>query len=375
MSRIVVSILLLLHGCLHFNGFAQEFGLFKVEQIMATPIFALSPVTAKTFAILWLAVGLLYIATAIFFFTKKNTWWQLAFISVLLSQLLIILNWPAAKWGTTLNIFVLAGAFISWKEQQFKLMVKNETKDLFKLEKWHNRNIITEEMIRNLPYPVYNWLAHCGIVGREDIFCVRLKQVGSMRLKPNSSKWITTCAEQYFTAHNPAFTWMAKMKFNSLLSVSGRDKFVNGQGNMLIKAVSCFTIANESGAKIDEGTMQRFLSEIVWFPSAALNKNIHWEPIDSLHAKATLEINNISASVIFGFNERAEVSECTADRYNGNKPGSLRQKWIVSIKETGIKNGIRIPLKVQVTWKLNSGDFTWYKLSITDIAYNFPYIY
>jgi hypothetical protein len=29
-----------------------------------------------------------------------------------------------------------------------------------------------------------------------------------------------------------------------------------------------------------------------------------------------------------------------------------------------------MPVKSEVTWKLKSGDYTWYKLEITEIEYN-----
>ena len=375
MIRLFFSLLLLLHGCLHLAGFALESHLFKWENLIAKPAIYLSSSTEKSMALMWLAVAVLFITTAVFLFTKKNNWWQAAFISILFSQSLIFIYWPAAKAGTLVNILLLGAATLAFSKHHFKLMVRNETKDLFKLEKWHKRKIITHEMISGLPYPVYNWLSHCGIMGKEDIYCVRLKQAGTMRLKPNSGKWIPAYAEQYFTLNNPAFTWIGQIKLTSFLTIWGRDKLVNGEGNMLIKAASLMPIANESGPKINESTLQRFLAEICWFPSAALHKNIHWDAIDSKHAKATIQSNDTTASVVFTFNDKGEITECSADRYNGNKPVSVKEKWVVSINKTGIKDGISIPLEVEVTWKFKAGDFTWYKLSITDIAYNFPYIY
>ncbi|MDN5330561.1 MAG: hypothetical protein PWP35_2348 [Bacteroidales bacterium] len=36
---------------------------------------------------------------------------------------------------------------------------------------------------------------------------------------------------------------------------------------MLIKVNSLIPVVNEKGNKLDEGTLQRYLGEIVWFPS------------------------------------------------------------------------------------------------------------
>lgn len=41
-------------------------------------------------------------------------------------------------------------------------------------------------------------------------------------------------------------------------------------------------------------------------------------------------------------------------------------------KEHQTYNGIRIPTKMKVAWKLEPGNFTWYKLEIYGVEYNKP---
>ncbi len=53
----------------------------------------------------------------------------------------------------------------------------------------------------------------------------------------------------------------------------------------------------------------------------------------------------------------------------------MLEKWIVTTKETGALNGIKIPVKSEVTWKIKTGDFIGYKLEITEIEYNKPQLY
>lgn len=80
-------------------------------------------------------------------------------------------------------------------------------------------------------------------------------------------------AEQYFTPQQPAFVWKAHVKMMPLVYMNGRDKFENGKGEMLIKALSLVNVVNEGGdTKINESTMLRYLAEMCWFPSAALNE-------------------------------------------------------------------------------------------------------
>ena len=54
------------------------------------------------------------------------------------------------------------------------------------------------------------------------------------------------------------------------LPLVGRDKYVNGRGNRLIKALSAVPVVNAADAKTEQGTLLRYLGEICWFPAAAL---------------------------------------------------------------------------------------------------------
>ena len=225
-------------------------------------------------------------------------------------------------------------------------------------------------MLNGFPQPVQLWLVNCGIIGKEKVYSVRLKQKGLMRTKPEQTKWIETNAEQYFITNSPAFIWKVKMNMMPLVPVTGRDKFVAGKGQMTIKLFSLINVANDDGDKIDQGALQRYLAEICWFPSAALSPYIKWEAIDSTSAKATLTYKNMSGSVVFHFNEQGRLKSCTADRYKESGKNAALERWEVVITKYGVINGVKIPVNLEVTWKLKTGDFTWYKLDITEIDYN-----
>ncbi|MHA4847347.1 DUF6920 family protein [Flavitalea antarctica] len=55
----------------------------------------------------------------------------------------------------------------------------------------------------------------------------------------------------------------------------------------------------------------------------------------------------------------------------GGKNATL-EKWEVRSIEHAVLNGVRMPVKSEATWKLKAGDFTWYKLEITDVEYHKP---
>ncbi|RYD03617.1 hypothetical protein N752_18765 [Desulforamulus aquiferis] len=117
--------------------------------------------------------------------------------------------------------------------------------------------------------------------------------------------------------------------------------FTEGKGNMLIKVLSLFTVANARGEEIDQGTQLRYLGEIVWYPTAALCDYIKWEAIDTHSARATMSYDGLSTSGVFEFNDLGEVTSFSADRYMAVDGKYVLEKWLVTMKDYREFEGIR----------------------------------
>lgn len=129
-------------------------------------------------------------------------------------------------------------------------------------------------------------------------------------------------------------------------------------------------VVNASGPQLDEGTLQRYLGELVWLPSLATSPYIRWEPLDSLSARATLSYRGVTGSGDFFFNAEGDFVRFVAQRFQGTGPEARRYPW--EITATGYKefNGIRVPSALQATWKLDEGGWTWLELEIKGLKYN-----
>ncbi|MBK7874006.1 MAG: hypothetical protein IPJ74_26830 [Saprospiraceae bacterium] len=281
---------------------------------------------------------------------------------------MIAISWQDAKFGTIANIIIIIGIVLGWAAWNFNIKSQKEVSILLQKANF-NTEIITKDHIISLPPIVQKWLERSGIIDKPYIQTVHLQQKVKMRTTPDG-KWMPVNAEQYFTSDPPGFIWIADVNMMPILHLSGRDKYQDGQGQMLIKALSLLPVVNAKGAETDQGTMLRYLAEMIWFPSAALNYYITWEELDVNSAKATMNYNGVTASGIFTFNNNGDVISFEADRYYTRKGGATLEQWHIENSEYDIFNGIRIPIKSAVTWKLKEGDFTWYKLEITDITYN-----
>lgn len=228
---------------------------------------------------------------------------------------------------------------------------------------------ITEAQVLGLPKPVQRYLHYAGVVGKEPIHTVRLKQQGLMR-QQLGQKWMPLVAEQYFTTSPPAFLWHCTIRPFPLILMSATDRFTGGHGNMLIKLLSVITLGDAHGPEMDQSELQRYLAEMAWFPTAWLSDAIEWQAIDAHSVQATFRDPRVTGSVTLHVNEQGQVTHFTAQRYKEEHGRYLLAPWLVQVEAYQEVDGIRIPTKFEITWHLASGDFSWFRGQITEIEYN-----
>ena len=266
-----------------------------------------------------------------------------------------------------LMVIFLAVSYIA--KYVFNQKVEKEIEKLFSKVK-NEGEIVTKEDIDGLPANVKRWLKYTKVVGKEKIVSVYVKQKAYMRLEKDKP-WMPVEAEQYFTTDEPGFIWKSNIRAAPLFHISGRDKYENGKGNMLIKVLSLFTVADSKGKEIDQSTLLRYLAETMWFPTAALNEYLTWEEMDHYNAKVTMTYDGITASGVFTFNDKGQVVNFEAERY-GEFNGEIKlETWSIPVRDYKEFEGIRIPTKGDVTWKLDTGDFNWFNFEVVGIEFNY----
>lgn len=359
--KIALTLLLLIHGTIHLMGFASSYFSSSInKQVLGIP---------KPIGAIWLVVFIMFIVAASALIANKK-WFYIAFIAAIISQILIVLVWKEAKFGTIANIIILVVSYSAYGNHQFNKMVKIETAEILQHINSENTTIISEKDMLHLPEIVQKWMKNSGVIGNKKITSVRLKQKGKMKTKPNS-KWLNFKAEQYFNVEEPAFVWFTEVEFIPLLRLVGRDKLIDGEGHMFIKLAGIIPVVKEGkNEKINSASMLRYLAEITWFPSAALNDYILWETIDELTAKATLTLHGKSVSGIFKFSKHGDMQSFEAKRYYGAGEHATLETWRIKTIAYKDFNGYRIPSKSDVLWQLKDGDFNWLNLEITEISYN-----
>lgn len=360
--RIALIILIIIHALIHLFGFLKAFGFVQFNEI-SVPI-------SKLFGTIWLLASILLTIAFFLLIIQSNYWWLIAFLGILISQFLIFNYWSDAKVGSVLNLIILIALLVAFSKDRFIKKVADERTIMFEKIDTVQEKILSQTMIEDLPLPLQKWILTNGAVGKQMVNNVYLEQDLLLLMKPGQKEWNKGKAKQIFTTSPPAFNWDISMKLNRLLPVVGRDKFVDGQGEMNIKMFSLLPLANaKNNSKIDQASMQRYLAEIVWFPSAVLSPYISWKTLDAYSVQATMEYNGTIASGVFYFNENGSFQKFVALRYKGVDDKQALQ-WTVTALRIEERNGIKIPIECEATWKLANGDWTWLKLKITNIIYN-----
>lgn len=97
---------------------------------------------------------------------------------------------------------------------------------------------------------------------------------------------------------------------------------------------------------------------------------ITWSPIDDTSAIATMSYKGSKGSGTFYFNKNGDFIKFSALRFKGNEPDAQRYEWVMQVEDYQTFEGIKVPSKMNATWKLENKNWTWLKLEIADIQYN-----
>jgi hypothetical protein len=247
--------------------------------------------------------------------------------------------------------------------------IEQEIADLFARSSDARPSVVADAELAALPEPVQRWLRRAGVVGRERPVTVRLKQVGEFRQRPDAA-WMPFTAEQYYTTDPPGFVWAATMRAAPLLTLAGRDRYVDGRGALDFRLLSLVPVAHASGPELDQGVLLRYLNETMWFPAAALSPAIVWEGIDATSARATISHGGVSATATFVFDQAGDLVDMTAERYALEGDRFVLQPWSTPISDYGRFDGIRVPVAAEGVWRRPTGDFAYIRLRVTALEYN-----
>lgn len=257
---------------------------------------------------------------------------------------------------------------IHWANSRFDHQVSVELEKLFAPQPaaW-----VESSAAVVLPAPVQRWLDRSGATDQPGYRKVKLVQEFQLRLKPEQKTWYRGEATQYFNTVRPGFIWTLSLDILPLVKIRGRDLLLDGKGEMLIKLWSLFALVSEkNNPKIDEGTLQRFLGEMVWFPWMATSPYIEWEAGTDETAKAILSYKGHAVSGTFEFDKEGKFRKFRTDRYLGGNEHAKRHPWVITAEKHGVHQNIEIPTHCKASWILDDGHWNWAIISVSSARYD-----
>jgi hypothetical protein len=244
-----------------------------------------------------------------------------------------------------------------------------------------NRNIkpglkrtFSDDEIQWLPAPVRKYIEFSGFRDKGHVQSARLKQKGMFRTGINTG-WMPFKAEEYFNLATPSYIWNARMKGPMGFTFNNLEQYIDGEGRVNVRLINLFTIADSVGNEITQGELIRFLGELMWTPSAFVEKYIHWKPIDDRSAQATIDYRDIKASGTFHFDGQGKIINFTAKRYRSAGKYYFFDDWSTPVYKYSNFSGIRLPSDIEYVWNLNTGELIYTRTELLSAEYDVPGIY
>lgn len=350
---------ILAHGLIHLMGFAKAFGYGNIPH--------LTKHISKTSGLFWLATALLFSVAAVMLLLKKESWFFLAFIAVVASQILIVTSWREAKFGTVANVIIVLVIITAWSSLQFESRFRHDVKTNLDQTSTPATELLTEADLQPLPQPVQKYLRTAGVVDKPKVRNVRIVFDGEMRGK--GKDWFKFRSVQYNCFDEPTRLFFMKARMFGM-SVPGYHDYQHGKAAMQIKLFGIFTVMEAKGPEMDKAeTVTVFNDMCLVAPATLIDKRIQWEPIDNLSTKATFQNGANSISATLYFNEIGQlINFISDDRYEINDMKQYR--FSTPVKNYKQIEGRKVPTYGEAIWHYPEGEFIYGQFYLTDIEYN-----
>jgi hypothetical protein len=336
MFRIFFLILVTIHGLIHLMGFTKAFQYAEMKQLTIA--------ISKPVGLLWLIATLLFVTSAILFLLKKDVWIIFSIAAVVISQLVIILSWHDAKFGTIANMIILVASIISYGTWSYYDKYKNDVKTSLQQKEYFQNSKLTEMDIQHLPEPVKKYIRYTGSIGKPKVNNFKIEFTGKIR-KNEQSEWMPFTSEQY-------------------------NFMENGDAYMDIRLLSLFKVQYQDGHEMDKAETVTFFNDMCCMaPATLIDKRISWQEISENIVKARFTNNGITITADLFFNEVGElVNFKSNDRYNSDT-GTIFP-WASPLRNYKVVNGYKLAGYAETIYTYPDRDLTYGTFEILSIKHN-----
>lgn len=357
--KFIIAVLILFHGLIHFMGFAKALNYGDMKQL-TIPI-------SKPVGMMWMATAFIFIATVILFLMKKEYWWMIAVPAVIISQIVIVMSWKDAKFGTIANILILIVAILSWGSSHFENVFRKDVAANLQKSNALAAEVLSETDIQHLPPLVKRYLTYVGVVNKPKVKNVQILFEGKMRDK--GKDYFSFNSEQYNFFYEPTRLFFMKGKMSGII-VPGYHRYVNGTATMDIRLFGLFPVVQKSGDVMNKAeTVTLFNDMCLLAPATLIDKRIQWQPSDSNSVKAVFTNRGITISAVLYFNSEGQlINFISTDRIAVSDMKSYPFSTPVHAYKN--INGFNLMSEGDAVWHYPEGDFVYGKFKLKDLKYN-----
>jgi hypothetical protein len=196
----------------------------------------------------------------------------------------------------------------------------------------------------------------------------RIAEQGEMRMSPEA-RWIPFIAEQTIEARRSSFRWVARLSSGRLTPVTVTDAYEDGHGYLTVRAAGLIPLKKVTGVDADRGELQRYLASTMFCPPALVNhSSLEWDAVGPLILRMRDRDDPMGATVYLEVTPEGRPVICRAERPRLAGKQSVLTPWRGSYLEFREWEGLRVASRLEVSWQLPEGPFTYFRSEVTTLA-------
>jgi hypothetical protein len=207
-----------------------------------------------------------------------------------------------------------------------------------------------------------------GTEAARGVRAVRLTERGEICSAPGA-RWLPFTAEEEMDATRSRFRWEAHLETGPLRFLGVVDEYANGHGRLVVKVAGLVPVVSLDGPEADKGELQRYLGQIAFCPPALLHHpSLQWDAVDAGTLKVWDPNEPGGATVELLVGDDGAPLGCQAIRPRAIGRESVPTPWSGACAEPREWEGLRVPSRLEATWHLPEGSFTYYRAETTSLT-------
>ncbi len=363
MKPVLIAIVVL-HGLIHLMGFVKGFGL--------APVAALKLAIGPGLGVLWLTAALLFLVAAGLLALGKEAWWIVGLPAVVLSQVLVVLAWSDAKFGTLPNVLILLPLVVS-----VATALPGSLRSRYRREAAaavrslpESSPMITQADLDALPAPVARYVARSGALGKPRILGFSTDYEGRFR-NGFDAPWMRFSSTQVNVIEPSSRRFLMEASLYGL-PMTGLHRFVGDEARMQIRVASLVEVVNAAGPKMRQGeTVTVFNDLCVMAPAALIGAPVEWSVLGEGVVQGRFTRDGVTISAVLHFDAAGDLVDfVSGDRYfTADGKETIPLPWRTPTSDYRWYGPVRLPGTGRLIWQRPSGDFQYGEFHLKRVRY------